>query len=280
MLAGDHVSELLAALAGLAAASASLAGFIPGLYRDRPIVIAQSHGYDIGNLIAVLVLALGLTWSARGSSAGRLVALGALGCLLYGYVTYAFVIVLNPATTLYIAVLACGVWSLATGLATVGATPVGRVARRSTGVFFIVLSLLFGLNWLSQIAESVFSGRLPAELAAAGWPMNPVYVLDLGFVLPLMLLTGVSLLRSRPAGARYTVPLLVFTPLLAVSIVAMAIAQALDGQSLVIPMVALFVAVAAVSCVLAGAALTDGSVDKNGNVRSLDDGFVDKYAAS
>ena len=82
-------------MAGVAAAIASLAGFIPGVYRDPKIVIAQSHGFDIGDLIAVLILGLGLSWCARGSVRGRLVAIGALGYLLYSFVTYAFLIVLN-----------------------------------------------------------------------------------------------------------------------------------------------------------------------------------------
>src|ERR1700736_5126128 len=111
------VSESFAAMAGLAAAIASLAGFIPGVYRDPKIVIAQSHGFDIGDLIAVLILGLGLSWSTRGSVRGRLVAVGALGYLLYSFVTYAFLIVLNAATVLYIAVLGFGVWSFITGFA-------------------------------------------------------------------------------------------------------------------------------------------------------------------
>jgi hypothetical protein len=41
------ISERLAGLAGVAAAIAALAGFIPGVYRDPQAVIAQSHGFDI-----------------------------------------------------------------------------------------------------------------------------------------------------------------------------------------------------------------------------------------
>jgi hypothetical protein len=32
-----------------------LAGFIPGLYRDPKVIVEQSHGYDLGNFVAVLV---------------------------------------------------------------------------------------------------------------------------------------------------------------------------------------------------------------------------------
>lgn len=254
------IPERLAALAGLAATIASLAGYVPGLYHDPRVVVAQSHGYDAGNLVAAVVLALALWASARGSLRGRLVAMGALGCLLYGYVTYAFVIVLNPATLLYIAVLAFGGWSFAAGLASLDEpeteSTLGRhVPRRTTAIFLLVVAVLFAFNWLGQIIGSVTSGQLPAELKAAGWPMNPVYVLDLGFVLPLMGLAAVRLLARRPGGVRLAVPLLVFLPLLALTILAMAVSGAADGQALEPAVFAIFGAVALVSTALAWRAL-------------------------
>ncbi|MGZ6345107.1 MAG: hypothetical protein ACXWOW_07345 [Candidatus Limnocylindrales bacterium] len=248
--------ERLAALAGLAAAIASLAGFIPGLYRDPPLVVAQSHGYDAANLVAVLVLALGLGASARGSLRGRLIAVGALGCLLYGYVTYAFLIVLNPVTPLYIAVLAFGGWSLATGLASFDdgelETTIGRkLRRRTTAIYLLIVAALFAFTWLGQIAGAVTSGQLPAELKSAGWPMNPVYVLDLGFVLPLMVLAAARLLTTRPGGVRLTIPLLVFQPLLALAIIAVGVAGAAAGQAFDPGLVTIFATLALVSTALA-----------------------------
>jgi hypothetical protein len=252
--------EALAGAAGLAAAAASLAGFIPGLYRDRSVVVVQIHGYDVGNLVVVVVLATALVYSSRGSHRGRLVLLGALGCLMYDYVTYAFEIVLNPATILYIAVLGLGGWSFLTGLANLDAEAIenavdGRIVRRATGVVLIIVGLLFGAIWLSQIGQSVFGGNLPSELAAAGWPMNPVYVLDLGFVVPLALLAGTRLLIHRVGGAFVAIPVLVFIPLLAVSILSMVTAQTIAGQALAMPMVAIFLFLMAINSLLAWLAL-------------------------
>jgi hypothetical protein len=254
------VSERLAVLAGVAAAIASLAGFIPGVYRDPKVVIAQSHGFDIGNLIAVMILGLGLTWSARGSVRGRLVAIGALGYLLYSFVTYAFLIVLNTATVLYIAVLGFGVWSLITGFAAVDDQEAdqliaGHLYRRLMAGFIIVIAALFALTWLREIGGSVVSGQLPAGLAAAGWPMNPVYVLDLGFVVPLVVLGGVRLLRTKPGGARIAVPFLIFLPLLSISVLLMTVFMAFDGQPLVMPLIVVFVVALGASSALAWVAL-------------------------
>jgi hypothetical protein len=250
------VSERLAVLAGAAAAVASLAGFIPGVYRDRQVVIAQSHGFDIGNLIGVVILGLGLAWSARGSVRGRLVAIGALGYLIYSFVTYAFLIVLNAATLLYIAVLGFGVWSFITGFAAVDdqeadQLAAGRFYQRLTGGFMLVIAALFALTWLSEIGGSVVSGQLPAGLAAAGWPMNPVYVLDLGFVVPLVVLGALRLVRQKPRGARLALPFLIFLPLLSISVLLMTIFMAIDGQPLVMPLMVVFGVALAISAALA-----------------------------
>src|SRR6202165_4676129 len=257
------VSERLAAMARVAAAIASLAGFIPGVYRDPKIVIAQSHGFDIGDLIAVLILGLGLSWSARGSVRGRLVAIGALGYLLYSFVTYAFLIVLNAATVLYIAVLAFGVWSFITGFGTVDEhqaddLTAGHLPRWLTGGFMIVIAALFALTWLRQIAGSVISGQLPAGLAAAGWPMNPPYVLDLGLVIPIAVVAALRLLRNKPGGVRLAVPFLTFVSLLSMSVSLMTIFMAIDGQPLAMPLIAVFVVALTVSTALAGVALRRG----------------------
>ncbi len=254
------IPQRLAVLAGIAAAIASIAGFVPGLYRDRHVVITQSHGFDIGDLIAVAVLGLGVAWSAHGSVRGRVVTIGALGYLLYSFVTYAFVIVLNPATLLYIAVLGLGGWAFLTGLAELDAQKAetmvsGRLLRRATAGFLLVIAALFALNWLREILASVVSGQLPPGLAAAGWPMNPPYVLDLGFVIPIAVLAAIRLLRRQVGGAWLAVSLLVFLPLLSLSVLLMTVLMAIDGQPLQLPLVAVFVVVIAVSTALAWLAL-------------------------
>jgi hypothetical protein len=107
-------------------------------------------------------------------------------------------------------------------------------------------------------AGSVSSGQLPAALQDAGWPMNPVYVLDLGFVLPLLAATGIGLLFGRLGVERQAAVLLVFLPLLALSIVAMALGGAADGQSLEVVVLGIFAAVGLVGAALAWLAFEPG----------------------
>jgi hypothetical protein len=256
---GWTLPERLAALAGMAAIAASIAGFVPGMYRDLPAVVAQSHGYDVGNLVSAGVLLVGLAATARGSMRGRLVAIGALGCLLYSFVTYAFMIVVNAASGLYIAVLCLGGWAFVTGLARVRDDDVdslvdGHLARRTTALLLGAMALVFALNWLRQLATAALNG-VPPELASIHWSTNPVWVLDLGFVLPLMAVAAWRLAVRLQGAARLAVPLLVFMALLGVTILSMAAWMAADGQVVEPVMPAIFVVETVVSGSLAARAL-------------------------
>ncbi len=248
--------ERLAALAGLSAAVAALLGFIPGVYRDSAALIVQSHGQDAATLVlGIPVLALGLWASVRGSLRGRLIVEGVLGYLLYAYVVYAFDAVLNPVTVLYIAVVGCASWSFIASASNpsqvdVESTLGHGLPRRTTGVFLLLIALIFGLLWLSQMAAAGLTGVRPQALVDAGWPNSPIYVLDLAFVLPLCVVTGVRLLTGR-AALRIAIPLLVFTPLLSAGVLSITAFAALAGQPLDVLQGAVFVVVTTVGVVLA-----------------------------
>jgi len=116
-----------------------------------------------------------------------------------------------------------------------------------TGWFLIVVAFLFAANWLRQIAASVASGQLPADLQQYGWPMNPYFVLDLGFLLPLMALAGFRLLTRRPGGVRFSVPLLVMAALIGISILATLLFGSSNGPPVDVTVAGMFVAVVVIA---------------------------------
>ena len=74
--------------------------------------------------------------------------------------------------------------------------------------------------WATPVPPSSWI-RVGLAPGSVGWPMNPVYVLDVGFALPLMALARVQLLTGRSNGGRLAVVLLVFTPQLGLGILAL-----------------------------------------------------------
>jgi hypothetical protein len=251
--------ELLAKLAGLSAALAVVAGFIPGVYRDTPSLIAQSHGQDLATLcVGLPVLFTGLRASAAGDARGRLLAQGALGYLLYTYVTYAFDAMLNPVTILYIAVVGCATWAFVFWHLQMEVPQASRLPRRTTAAFLFGLVVVFGTLWLSQMATAAITGVRPEALVEAGWPTSPIYVLDLAFVLPLCTGASVRLLRNQTVNA-LVVPVLVFVALLALGIVSISLSAFAAGQPLDAIGVVLFVAVATGAGILGWRGLTSDS---------------------
>ena len=263
------ITDQLAGLAGLAAAAASIAGFIPGLYRDPHLLVVQSHGQDLATLLfGVPALVIGLWFASKGSLRGRLVAIGALGYLLYTYVVFAFFAVLNPATVLYIAVVGLVSWSLFGTIPKLSESAViavlgGHLPRRATGVFLVVIAALFALLWLSQIGQAAVTGVLPQAVRDTGWPNNPIYVLDLAFVVPLSMLTGIRLLRNEVTAARLALPLLVFIALLSAGVLSITAFAAIDGQPLAVAEAAIFVVTTVVAAALAWMTLNPQTPTQN-----------------
>ena len=256
-------ADRLAFVALLLAAVAAAAGlFVPDVYRDTAEGIRQARATDLVTLLgAVPALALGL-WRARaGSTAGRLMAVGALAYLAYSYAIYAFSVVINPLTPVHIAILGFATWSLVLtvfGLdaATIDRASRFRLPRRATGGFLIVVAALFAMLWLSQIAGSITSGHLPTAVSDLNLPTSPVYSLDLAFAVPMIALAAGWLIRRDRRGPAGAVAGLAFLVILGLSVLAIFAFEAAAGLAVEIPPIVIFCAVTATAAALLGFALT------------------------
>ena len=231
-------SDWLAWSALVLAAIAATAGlFIPGLYRDSEGWVRQARASDLTTLALVVpILGIGLWRARRGSILGRLVALGALAFLAYGYAIFAFAVETNPMTPLHYAILGLATWSIGLSLAGWNVEPTaeaasGPVPRRTTGIFLLATAALFALLWLGQIAGSIASGERAPELVRLGVTANPVWALDLAFALPVFAVVGIGLLRGRDWAARAAVATLTFTAVMGASILAIFGFDAMAGAA-------------------------------------------------
>jgi len=253
------ISNRLAALATLLAAAAALAGLtVGGLYADAPNWVQQAQGTDLATLfLAVPVLAIGLSATARGSAPGRLAVVAGLLYLVYNYAIFAFSVTMNPLTAVHITIFGLSLWSLLlTGRSLLdGADGVTeRLNRRAAGGLLVAVGMVFGLLWLGQIATTTTTGVLPPDLVKAGLSTNPVYALDLSFFLPLCVLAGIGLLR-RDSAAGFAFPMLVWVALMGAGVVGGFLLIAAGGEPIVVPIVVGISALSVAASVLAGLAL-------------------------
>jgi hypothetical protein len=253
------IPNRLAAIATVLAAGASLAGLVmTGLYVDAPNWAQQARGTDLATLFfAVPVLAIGLSRSTRGSTAGRLAVVAGLLYLVYNYAIFAFAVALNPLTAVHIAIFGLSLWSLVlAGRAAVdGAEAVTeRLNRRAAGGLLVAVGAMFGLLWIGQIATATTTGILPPDLVKAGISSNPVYALDLAFFLPLCLIAGIGLLRKNGASA-FAFLMLIWVALMGAGVVGGFLLMAAAGDQIAVPVAVAISALSVASSILAAVAL-------------------------
>lgn len=258
-----NFADRLALAALLLAAVAAAAGLlVSGLYRDTAEGVRQARATDfVTLLVAVPALALGLWRARRGSAGGRMVAIAALGYLAYSYAIFAFSVVINPLTPVHIAILGLTTWSFVLSVfglddATVDRASRFRLPRRTTGGFLILVAALFALLWLSQIAGAITSGQLPTAVSDLNLPTSAVYVLDLAFALPLIVLAAGWLTRRDRRGPASAVAGLGFLVILGLSVLAIFAFDAAAGIAVEAPPIVIFGVVTVTAALVLGFALT------------------------
>ena len=250
------VAERFAWTASLLAAVAAAAGlaYAP-LYRDAPGMVDQARGTDLVTLfIAVPLLLAALVISSRGSVVAQIVVLGGLAYLVYTYAIFAFQVVVNPLTPTHLAILGLSTWAIALWVPSLGpdVTRVGQtLPRRTTAGFLTLVTVLFAGLWLGQIASAITSGTLPAAVADLSLPTSAVYALDLAFVLPVLALAALLLMRRHPAGPPLALGALVFSVLMALSILGLLAIEVAKGELADPSIPFAFGAIAAIAAALA-----------------------------
>lgn len=214
-------------------------------------VVAEGVGWDIFTLFfAVPAMLLTLPWLGKGSLRGRLIAAGLLGYLFYQYLMYAMAWAFGPLLVLFIAIygasLAGIVWIFSTISLTALAEGVSEeFPRRSMATLCFVMSAVLLLMWGQRIAAGYQGDWATAMLA--GETTMVVQALDLGLIVPLLLLTGVTVLRRRPVGYLLSSVLVVKAVAMASAIAAMLVSAALVEGRLEIGPFALFAGAAVAS---------------------------------
>jgi hypothetical protein len=242
----------LAALVALA----SMGGLFGDLYtHETANWAAQGVGQDWVDLVfAVPWLVLSGIFAQRGSRAALLLLAGGLVYTFYEFVIYAFALHFNSLFLVYCAVLGLSFFSLAgialSFLRADGTWSGPTASARAAGIFLLVVGVLFGLLWLTDVITALVHHTVPPAIVEAGTPTNPVYVMDLSIVLPLHFMTGWALLRRRPWGYILGPILLAFGVLMLLSIGGMMLVTRMRGIDTSLGIAAALLLVSAASGVL------------------------------
>lgn len=238
----------------LIASSAGL--LLKSLYaRETMSWTIQTFGQDIANIIAAVVLLIAVYFASKGSVKAFLVWIGVLITLMYPYVIYAFDIHFNSLFLVYVAIVGLSFYTLLGSMMRLQLNSLqpyfaATTKARLVSVFLLLVAVLFSLQWLSEDIPALLTGKMPQSVVENGLLTNPVHVLDLGLYLPAMIITAILLWRRKLLGYLLAIPLLVFSILTGIGILAMFLVMSSKGIPTSIVVELLFAIIVVVSLVL------------------------------
>ncbi len=222
-----------------------------GLYSHESVSgAAQAIGQDVVTLlVGIPLLLVGTYLASRGSLRGQLLRAGALWYFTYTYLLLAFGGAYNQLFLVYVALYSASMFAFILSLLSIDANRLmarasPRLARRTIAWLLIGFGAMLALLWLGRIVPSILSGAAPSGLES--YSTLFVQAGDLGLLVPLAILTGTLFLKNRPVGYLLAGVMLIKGATFGLALVAMIIAMAATGVTIVPVEVAFFVTVAVV----------------------------------
>lgn len=217
-------------IALLGATASSVGILVDSTYeRDTESFAVQAVSQDYVTLLVAVPAILILGWLAyRGSFSARLMWHGVVFYFAYTYTIAAFMVRFNDLFLVYTSLLACSIFALIGGIASLSwplkSSTFGMSwPRRSVVGFLIVIVATFLMLWLSDIVPAIVNGVEPESLAESATPTNGIQVLDLSLLLPGSALTAYWVWRFEARGYVFATGLIAYAALLSLALVAMII---------------------------------------------------------
>ncbi|MDD1760639.1 MAG: hypothetical protein LUQ59_00235 [Methanothrix sp.] len=208
--------------------------------REAEAWAVQAVGQDFANLAVVALMLVCTYYLSKKSLRAYLVWLGAFIYLVYAFAIYAFFIHFNFLFLVYVLILGLSFYTLIGGLMTADPTILSQSLLHNTkskmaSALLMIIGILFGSLWLSEIVPALLSNKIPSDLVETGLWVNPIHVLDLAFVLPGMIITSALLWRKNLLGFLMAVPLLIFSATMGMGIIATFIISVKYGMQVFFP---------------------------------------------
>lgn len=199
-----------------------------GIYKNDSVsVVAQGKASDLVTLLlAIPLLSFAAILSLRGSLKGRLLLTGTLGYFLYTYMSYSFLWNYNPLFIVYVVLMSTSMFALILSMMSFEIDRIPSMFKEELPVKFLAgfqffIALMIGLLWLGKIIPSLATGAIP--LGLEHYTTLVIQAMDLGFIVPIALISGVLLLKRKPFGYLFTSIIIIKAITMLTSITAMII---------------------------------------------------------
>lgn len=231
---------ILSVISSLLAAIVSLSG-ITNIQIYSPLtpheLLPGAMSQDIVALISAIGIVVAIRQIIKGCNLAWLVWLGFTGYLLYAYAIYSFDRVYNNFFLIYIAIFGLSLYTIIlffmhADLSQFDFTKNITLPRKSVGLYFLILVLMFLMVWLSIVIPGMHNNKPPVG--------NSIFVLDLSFFLPLLTIGAFQLFAKKPFGDFLASILLIKMGALGFSVFLGELLRPFFEQQLNFPMISLF----------------------------------------
>lgn len=222
----------------------------PGFYDQESLNWqAQSTGQDIIDVFFITPLLLFATFYTHKKQIALYVWAGIHLYIVYTYTIFCFAVHFNSLFIVYCLILGLSFYSLLLFIYSISKSgnPVLTTSRpKTTGIFFIITSLLFYTVWLREIIPALVQQEIPVLIKETRLLTNPVWVLDLSIVLPGIFISGIFLLHKKQAGYILAPVLLTFLIMMNITIAFLSLFMQSSGiaeRDIFVPIVMVVLAV-------------------------------------
>jgi hypothetical protein len=175
-----------------------------GIYKNDSVsVVAQGIASDMVTLfLAIPITAIALYLSHKKSFRAQLTLTGLIGYFLYTYTSYTFLWSYNPLFIVYTTLMSLSLFAFIIAmtsfdLATVHLRFSERFPVKLISGYLIAISILLALLWLGKLAPT-FGGAIPVGLEH--YTTLVIQGMDLGFIVPVGLITAYLLIKRKALG--------------------------------------------------------------------------------
>lgn len=217
-----------------------------GLYRyDSSFKAPIFRGTDAVLLFfGIPFFIFSLIQAIRGSLRGKLILSGSLAIFLYASISMAFGAAYNPLFLLYILEFSASLFALiilisSFDIPSLSASINERLPFKRIA-FFLFFAALSPLVWLMSHVNVLLNGGVPDGLAT--YTTDITTALDIGVILPTVVLAGVLMLKRKPFGIVLSALLLILLIQIGLIVAGQTLMQILDGIKLTAGEIVSFVA--------------------------------------
>ncbi len=219
-----------------------------GLYRyDTFLIGAGNRGTDAAILAFELpLLALALVLYRRGALRGGLLLAGSLGCFLYYYGSMSVCTAYNNLFLVYAAIFSASLFAFILTLASFDLNTLARhvsprLPYRGMSLYLYAVAAVLLIVWLGlSLLPAMLEGRAPNEVAI--YTTTATYALDLGVIVPAVIIAAVLLRRRTPLGYLLAATMTLLNVTIGVLLLGQGAAQLLAGVPLPIGAIVGFMA--------------------------------------